>query len=147
MIRKLTIPPCDDEEYNHDLTIIWPFFGLLFLAWNFTKPSFWWFFIFPIAFGLSLLFCKYRKLNVDELPPYYIWINILGIFCSVLWVRLASGILIDLLTFVGMLTNLSSSYLGLTIIAIGNALPDGLTTISIAKSGYASLALTGGIVG
>ena len=60
---------------------------------------------------------------------------------------MASGILIDLLTFVGMMTNLSSSYLGLTIIAIGNALPDGLTTIAIAKSGYASLALTGGIVG
>lgn len=32
-----------------------------------------------------------------------------------------------------MMLNLSSTYIGLTILAIGNALPDGLTTIAIAK--------------
>ena len=40
--------------------------------------------------------------------------------------------LVDLLTFFGKLTGFSSTYLGLTIIAIGTALPDGLTTIAIA---------------
>lgn len=38
-----------------------------------------------------------------------------------------------MLSFVGKLTGLSSTYLGLTVIAVGNALPDGLTTIAIAK--------------
>ena len=32
-----------------------------------------------------------------------------------------------------MLFYISSTYLGLTVLAIGNALPDGLTTIAIAK--------------
>jgi Ca2+/Na+ antiporter len=32
-----------------------------------------------------------------------------------------------------MLTGLSKTYLGLTVIAVGNALPDGLGTIAFAK--------------
>jgi len=32
-----------------------------------------------------------------------------------------------------MLTNLSKTYLGLTVIAMGNALPDALTTVALAK--------------
>lgn len=32
-----------------------------------------------------------------------------------------------------MLFYISTTYLGLTVLAIGNALPDGLTTIAIAK--------------
>lgn len=43
------------------------------------------------------------------------------------------GILIDLLTQIGMLYYIPSTYLGLTILAIGNALPDAFTTIAIAK--------------
>ena len=63
-----------------------------------------------------------------------------------MWTYLASGILIDLLNFVGiliyiyllfiiigMITNLSKTYLGFTIIAMGNALPDALTTITLSK--------------
>ena len=42
---------------------------------------------------------------------------------------------------------LSSTYLGLTILAIGNALPDGLTTIAIAKQGQAEMGITGGVAG
>ncbi len=43
--------------------------------------------------------------------------------------------------------NISTTYLGLTILAVGNALPDGLTTVAIAKQGKAILGLTGGIAG
>ena len=32
-----------------------------------------------------------------------------------------------------MLFSISTTYIGLTILAVGNALPDGLTTIAIAK--------------
>lgn len=30
-IRRYTILPCDEEEYNHHYAIWWPFFGILFL--------------------------------------------------------------------------------------------------------------------
>jgi Ca2+/Na+ antiporter len=43
----------------------------------------------------------------------------------------------------GMLSKLNSTYLGLTVIAVGNALPDGVTTIALAKQGYAMMGMTG----
>lgn len=132
-LRVLTILPCSDHEYNHDLTIVWPFFGILFIVANFSQPSLWWIFIIPLAFGLSMLFCRFRKSNVDEIPNYFIFINLLSLLSSVLWLKLTCGILIDLLSFVGILSNLSTTYLGLTVLAMGNALPDALTTIAIAK--------------
>lgn len=56
-----------------------------------------------------------------------------------------------------MLSKLNKTYLGLTIIAVGNALPDGVTTIALAKQGYgikyrsyqfiAVMGLTGGYAG
>lgn len=30
-IRRYTIPPCDEEEYNHNYAKYWPFLGILFL--------------------------------------------------------------------------------------------------------------------
>jgi sodium/potassium/calcium exchanger 6 len=62
---------------------------------------------------------------------------------SLVWIYLLSGILIDSLTFFGMLSNLAPSYLGMTVIAMGNALPDGLVTMALAKQGYATMAMTG----
>ena len=64
-----------------------------------------------------------------------------------MWTKLCSGLLVDLLTLIGTITNLSTTYLGLTILAFGNALPDGITTIAIAKKGQAIMGITGGIAG
>lgn len=55
--------------------------------------------------------------------------------------------MIDALTFVGLLTKLSATYLALTVIAVGNALPDAMLTISQAGNGKAVLGLTGGYSG
>ncbi len=145
-LRKLTIPP-NDEHYDHNYLIIWPFLGLFFIALNFIKPSLYYLALIPLALGLSYLFYKYKPESKHDLPSYFIWIDLLGIFLAVLWTKLCCGLLVDLLTFVGVLTKLSSTYLGLTVIAIGNALPDGLTTIAIAKKGQAVMGLTGGIAG
>jgi len=49
------------------------------------------------------------------------------------WTYYVSGMLIDLLTMIGVISKLSTTYLALTIIAVGNALPDALLTISLAK--------------
>jgi len=60
-----------------------------------------------------------------------------------MWTYIVSGTLIDLLNFLGMVSKLDSTYMGLTIIAVGNALPDAVTTIALAKQGYAMMGLTG----
>jgi len=47
----------------------------------------------------------------------------------------------------GVICKLDSTYMGLTVLAMGNALPDGLTTIALSKEGYAQLAITGTYAG
>ncbi len=42
---------------------------------------------------------------------------------------------------------LDSTFMGLTVLGIGNALTDALTTISLAKKGFAQMALTGTFAG
>jgi sodium/potassium/calcium exchanger 6 len=63
----------------------------------------------------------------------YILMQTFAIISALLWTYLVSGILIDLLNTFGMITNLSKTYLGLTVIAVGNALPDAVTTIALSK--------------
>lgn len=148
IVRRLTLPPANFEEYNHWNAIIWPYFGILFLTWAFNVPvSKLWFLLIPISFVLSIFFYKTRPAKNDEIPRYFILLVILGIISGILWTKFLSTVLIDLLTMTGLLTNLPSTYLGLTVIAIGNALPDGLTTIAIAKKGKAIMGITGGVAG
>ena len=67
--------------------------------------------------------------------------------CGFIWTYWVSGAMIDLLTMVGVLTKLSATYLALTIIAVGNALPDALITIAMAKDKKAIMGITGGYAG
>ena len=67
--------------------------------------------------------------------------------CGFIWTYYVSGLMIDLLTMVGILTKLSATYLALTIIAVGNALPDALITIALAKKGQAIMGITGSYAG
>lgn len=55
--------------------------------------------------------------------------TILGLF----WTYIPSDMLIDLLNMYVVVFKLNNTYMGLTILGIGNALPDALTTIAIAK--------------
>jgi len=64
-------------------------------------------------------------------------IELLGSLSGFIWTSYVSGLLIDLLTFIGVITKLSPTYLALTIIGVGNALPDALITIQLAKTGKA----------
>jgi len=77
------------------------------------------------------------------------WIAVLvGIVAGLLWTYLLVGLLIDMLNALGIFLNLDSTFLGLTILAVGNALPDALTTISLATDPKAvTMAVSGGYAG
>jgi sodium/potassium/calcium exchanger 6 len=87
----------------------------------------------------------------DDPPNQMEWFKwmctILGVVAGLMWTYVLVGILIDLLNCFGTLLGLDSTYLGLTILAVGNALPDALTTISLCKTGQATMALAGGYAG
>jgi hypothetical protein len=44
IILEITVPPSDEEHYDHKLLILWPVFGGIFLyinLWKFIKNHFW----------------------------------------------------------------------------------------------------------
>lgn len=45
--------------------------------------------------------------------------------------------LIDLLNVFVVIFKLSNTFMGLTVLGVGNALPDALTTVALASKGYA----------
>ena len=76
----------------------------------------------------------HEGLNEQEPPKYFIVIiNIVSAIIGLFWIYIVSSILIDLLTCFGILFSINSTYLGLTILALGNALPDALTVIAFSK--------------
>ena len=54
-----------------------------------------------------------------------------------------SSILVDLLQMWTIFTGISATYMGLTVIAVGSALPDGVTTLALSAKGYGDMAITG----
>lgn len=102
---------------------------------------------FSVPAGLAISALVYWKTRHDEVPSFYVGVQVSGTVISLIWTYLLSGILIDQLQFLGMLSQLDKTYLGLSVIAVGNALPDGITTIALAKQGHAVMGLTGAYAG
>jgi len=54
---------------------------------------------------------------------------------GLIWTYWLCGVLIDILTMIGVISKLEKTFLALTVLGIGNALPDTLVAISVAKKG------------
>ena len=105
------------------------------------------FIIYFVVCGLwSFLF--YKACHCREEAPKLFWlVALVAMICGFIWTNFVIIILIDCINAVGIITKLSSTYLALTIIAVGNALPDAIITIALAKKGKAVLGITGSYAG
>lgn len=169
----MTILPCEAANYDKYYVIVWPYFGILATEMIMTKAlptqaCFFYYLPAAVLWSVAFHFIKgtdkvesegddseeddFKAPKLDDerymLPGnWYILITTMGMIQGFIWTYYASGLMIDALTFVGILTKLSATYLALTIIAVGNALPDALLTISLASKGKAELGITGGYAG
>lgn len=106
-------------------------------------------------YTLEEIIAKLKKVKADakegNVKPGMTWFQwtcvILGVLAGLLWTYVLVGFLIDLLNCFGVLLGLDNTYLGLTILAVGNALPDALTTISLVNAGQGTMAIAGGYAG
>jgi sodium/potassium/calcium exchanger 6 len=144
---NLTVLPCDKEQYSKRRCLIYPIPGMLFAVWVVMQEVSLRVLFIGLALGLVLELIFLTTLEAKRPPKYFIWINILGVIGGLMWTYLLVNVLVDLLTCIGVILNLDNTYLGLTILAIGNALPDALTTIALCKQGAGTLALSGGYAG
>ena len=56
---------------------------------------------------------------------------------GLMWTYVLSDMLIDMLNLFEVIFKLDTTYMGITILGIGNSLPDSLTTIALARNGFA----------
>lgn len=88
---------------------------------------------YPLISGFVLFVVFAVSLRNEEPPSWFILIIVMGVAGGLMWTYLLIGTLIDILDAIGIIFNIDATYLGLTVLAVGNALPDALTTISLCK--------------
>ncbi len=139
-IRKVTIPPADKKDFDNYYVIGWPWLGIpvnVCLVLKSVPTTTWWVLYIPIAMVWSGFW--YKWIPERHVPPKrsFIIISVVSMICGFIWTNFIIIILVDCITAVGIITKLSATYLALTIIAVGNALPDAIITVALAKKGKA----------
>ena len=78
--------------------------------------------------------------------PSFVVVTIYSIgslFAACLWIWFLSNFVVDTLTLIGFITELPSSFLGVTLLAMGNCVGDFIADISIANLDLVDMAITG----
>lgn len=147
-ILYLTALPVDEEQYSRLRCLIYPVPGFCFI-WFVLHPTFdltFIFYVLPLGIVGSLV--MWLVLPADgSYPRWSMVFTVMSVVSGLMWSYLLINNLIDLLNVAGMLLNLEPTYLGLSVLAIGNALPDAFTTIALTAQGHAAMAISGGYAG
>ena len=150
--RRLTIPPGNDEQWDRRFAIVFPplsvtFFYLVVGIIDFSgiPPISYWV-LLGIGFLCSMI--TYWTTKQQHAPKRFITLYaFLCFLMSLVWIWWVANILIDLLTMLGIVLSINQSFLGITVLAWGNSVGDMVANSSVAKKGYAKMALTGCIAG
>ena len=158
LLRDLSIPSCEENTYNKYVFSFFPFFSSIVIL-TFTKS---WLLLlkYPVLFIIFLIIvilcCVYLFYITSKINSFFIIekntlsiliICVLNFALSILWIWTISNILVDIINFIGVLFNINSSYLGLTLLSIGNSASDLGLNISLARNGYGVMAISGSISG
>jgi sodium/potassium/calcium exchanger 6 len=154
LLRDLTIPSLEDNHWNKLYAVCHPFLdcfaivGLLY-GFNTTILGFSTFYV-TLLLGSILSFLMYCLTSHHHFPVLT-WFDsfwmILAFIMSVLWTYLFAEEIVTCLTAFGYFTDISPAFLGITILAWGNAMGDYCTNLAIAKQGYGRMAIAGSNAG
>ena len=153
LLRNLSIPPFEKKRYNKTIFICLPITIPLFITIFFknkifplytTSPGCWIilsYYIIAVGVAVILNFTTYRT----NLPKCE-WVLLLAsLIMSMLWVMVVCNILIQMIDDAKLLLpfEVNESFLAMTILAVGNSVPDFIVNCSLAKTGFAEMALSG----
>ncbi|KAH7637946.1 mitochondrial sodium/calcium exchanger protein isoform X2 [Dermatophagoides farinae] len=80
-------------------------------------------------------------------PIYHRIFAFIGFIISIIFIKVIANEIISILHTIGILFHLSDSFLGLTILALGNSVGDLMSNLSMARHGYHSMAIAACIGG
>lgn len=139
--RRLTIPLVEESSWNRYFTAIsmlgLPIFALLctrdFNIVEFTITS-------VIGLGLALLTFLCTTNDLPESRYVLLPIVLVSFAASSFWAYLIANEIVDVMQCIGLGLGVSSSILGVTVLAWGNSIGDLISNISLVKSGNGRMA-------
>ena len=153
LVRDLTTPPFEKEKWKKEFFALMPISISLCLSLFFNLFKYYIkfpHFIFIAVYYLLALFLCYRlyKITYRGSLPNCEWVLLISaLIMSMIWIFTVTKILVQMINDSQYLLpfEVSRSFLIMTVLAVGNALPDFLIDITLSRSGYAEMALSGTI--
>ena len=151
-LRRLTIPPGSEEQWNRRFAVISPIFCILWVfyatgIWDFASAP-------PISFyiceaiAIILSFIIFFRTPLTRPPRRSLIVfSIVCFLISILWIFFIANVLVDLMNLLGLIIGLNPAFLGITILAAGLSMADLKVNAAVAKQGLARMALTGCFAG
>ena len=153
LVRDLTTPPFEKEKWKKEFFAAMPVSISLCLSLFFKLFPYYikfpHFIFIAVYYILAIILCiyLYKKSYRGSLPKCE-WILLLSaLIMSMIWIYTVTTILIQMVNDSQYLLpfEISKSFLIMTVLALGNALPDFLIDCTLSTSGYAEMALSGTI--
>ena len=150
-LRDLTIPAYEESKWKRTMFIFQPITISLFLIVIFNLYSAlinYWVVTLCYFIAMLLLCFVFYRISYRTHLPSWIWLLLASAFVlSILWLWFITNILMDMIVTIKLLfpTNIPQSFISMTLLAFGNSLPDFIVNTSLAKTGYAEMALSGSI--
>ena len=153
IIRDLTTPPFEKEKWKKEFFAFTPLCMSLCLSLFFKLYNYYVeypYYIYIIVYYILLLILAlylYKRTYSGSLPNCEWLLLISALIMSMLWIYVFTTILVQMVNDSQYLLpyEIPKSFLIMTILAIGNALPDYLIDCTLCKRGYAEMALSGTI--
>jgi sodium/potassium/calcium exchanger 6 len=91
------------------------------------------------------MFCKftYRNRVPDSIKSLCLFTFVMSIF----WIWYLANILIDILNVFGILYDVQPSFLAMTLLSLGNSLPDLSLNCALARAGFGEMGIAGSVAG
>jgi len=153
LVRDLTTPPFEKEKWKKEFFAAMPVSISLCLSLFFKLFPYYiqfpHFIFIAVYYILAIILCiyLYKKSYRGSLPKCE-WVLLLSaLLMSMIWIYTVTTILIQMVNDSQYLLpfEISKSFLIMTVLALGNALPDFLIDCTLSTSGYAEMALSGTI--
>ena len=153
LVRDLTTPPFEKEKWKKEFFAAMPVSISLCLSLFFKLFPYYikfpHFIFIAVYYILAIIFCIYLyKRSYRGSLPKCEWVLLLSaLIMSMIWIYTVTTILIQMVNDSQYLLpfEVSRSFLIMTVLALGNALPDFLIDCTLSTSGYAEMALSGTI--
>jgi sodium/potassium/calcium exchanger 6 len=97
--------------------------------------------LFIILLSIAMFYLALRLTSSLHMPRYYRTLVLCGFLTSILWIYIASQEILVILQALAIILHISEAILGLTVLAIGNSLPDLVADLTVAKMGLPNMAI------